>query len=199
MTESDRTPAPDPGRVTRLLQSWSDGDLQALEELSGLVYADLHRLAESYLRRERPGHTLQPTALIHESFLRLLSGAPKDWDGKAHFYGIAARVMRQVLVEHARRHRAGKRGGSAVRVSLDEGIAAAPVRDVDFEDLDEALEELGRLDERQARIVELRFFAGLGVEETAASLGISAATVKREWATARAWLNRRLGEQGPAR
>lgn len=194
MTESERTLAPDPGRVTRLLQSWSDGDLQALEELSGLVYADLHRLAESYLRRERPGHTLQPTALIHESFLRLLAGAPKDWEGKAHFYGIAARVMRQVLVEHARRHRAGKRGGSAVRVSLDEGIAASPARNVDFEDLDEALEELGRLDERQARIVELRFFAGLGVEETAASLGLSAATVKREWATARAWLNRRLSE-----
>lgn len=199
MTESDRTPSPDPGRVTRLLRSWSDGDRQALEELSGLVYADLHRLAESYLRRERPGHTLQPTALIHESFLRLLSGAPKDWEGKAHFYGIAARVMRQVLVEHARRHRAGKRGGSAVRVSLDEGIAAAPGRVVDFEDLDEALEDLGRLDERQARIVELRYFAGLGIEETAASLGLSPATVKREWATARAWLHRRLGEAGEAR
>lgn len=199
MAESDRTPASDPGRVTRLLQSWSDGDRQALEELSGLVYADLHRLAESYLRRERPGHTLQPTALIHESFLRLLSGAPKDWEGKAHFYGIAARVMRQVLVEHARRHRAGKRGGSAVRVSLDEGIAAAPGRVVDFEDLDEALEDLGRLDERQARVVELRFFAGLGIEETAAALGLSPATVKREWATARAWLHRRLGEVGEAR
>jgi RNA polymerase sigma factor (TIGR02999 family) len=199
MTESDRTPASDPGRVTRLLQSWGEGDRQALEELSGLVYADLHRLAESYLRRERPGHTLQPTALIHESFLRLLSGAPKDWEGKAHFYGIAARVMRQVLVEHARRHRAGKRGGSAVRVSLDEGIAAAPGRVVDFEDLDEALADLGRLDERQARIVELRFFAGLGIEETAASLGLSPATVKREWATARAWLHRRLGEAGEAR
>ena len=140
------------------------------------------------------GHTLQPTALVNEAYLKLAGQEALSFADRAGFFGLAAKVMRQLLVDHARAQNAAKRGGDALRVTLDEGIASHPSRDVDFADLDAALEELGRLDERQAKIVEMRFFAGLGIEETAAALGLSPATVKREWATARAWLYRRLSD-----
>ena len=186
------------GDVTRLLQRWSAGDAQAIGELLPLLYDELRRLAAAYMRRQPMGHTLQPTALVNEAYLKLAGQHGLSFADRAGFFGLAAKVMRQFLVDHARAHNAAKRGGEAVRVTLDEGIASLPARDVDFADLDTALEELGRLDERQAQIVELRFFAGLGIEETAAALSLSPATVKREWATARAWLYRRLGGRGPA-
>lgn len=186
------------GDVTRLLQRWGAGDAQAVEELLPLLYDELRRLAASYMRRQPMGHTLQPTALVNEAYLKLAGQSDLSFADRAGFFALAAKVMRRLLVDHARAHNAAKRGGDAVRVTLDEGIASLPSRDVDFADLDAALEELGRLDERQAQIVELRFFAGLGIEETAAALSLSSATVKREWATARAWLYRRLSDGGPA-
>jgi RNA polymerase sigma factor (TIGR02999 family) len=187
-----------PGDVTRLLQRWGAGDAQAMEELLPLLYDELRRLAAVYMRRQSQGHTLQPTALVNEAYLKLAGQSGLSFANRAGFFALAAKAMRQLLVDHARARNAAKRGGDAVRVTLDEGVASVPSRDVDFEDLDAALAELGRLDERQARIVELRFFAGLGIEETAAALDLSAATIKREWATARAWLYRRLSEGGPA-
>lgn len=174
------------------------GDAQAIGELLPLLYDELRRLAAVYMRRQPMGHTLQPTALVNEAYLKLAGQHGLSFAHRAGFFALAAKVMRQLLVDHARAHNAAKRGGDAVRVTLDEGIASIPSRDVDFADLDAALAELGRLDERQAQIVELRFFAGLGIEETAAALSLSPATVKREWATARAWLYRRLSDGGPA-
>jgi RNA polymerase sigma factor (TIGR02999 family) len=185
------------GDVTRLLQRWGAGDAQAVEELLPLLYDELRRLAAAYMRRQPMGHTLQPTALVNEAYLKLAGQDSLSFANRAGFFALAAKAMRQLLVDHARAHHAAKRGGDAVRVTLDEGVASVPSRDVDFADLDAALEELGRLDERQARIVELRFFAGLGIEETAAALSLSPATVKREWATARAWLYRRLSDGRP--
>ena len=185
------------GDVTRLLQRWGTGDAQAMEDLLPLLYDELRRLAAAFMRRQPPGHTLQPTALVNEAYLKLAGQQGLSFARRASFFALAATVMRKLLVDHARAHNAAKRGGDAVRVTLDEGIASLPSRDVDFEDLDTALAELGRLDERQARIVELRFFAGLGIEETAAALDLSPATIKREWATARAWLHRRLSDRGP--
>lgn len=184
--------------VTRLLQRWGAGDAEAMEELLPLLYEELRRLAAVYMRRQPQGHTLQPTALVHEAYLKLAGQHGLSFADRAGFFALAAKMMRRLLVDHARAHNAAKRGGDAVRVTLDEGVASLPSRDVDFEDLDTALAELGRLDERQAQIVELRFFAGLGIEETAVALGLSPATIKREWATARAWLYRRLGDRGPA-
>jgi len=184
--------------VTRLLQRWGAGDAQAMGELVPLLYDELRRLAAVYMRRQASGHTLQPTALVNEAYLKLAGQDGLTFADRASFFGLAAKVMRRLLVDHARAHDAAKRGGDAVRVTLDEGIASLPSRDVDFADLDAALTELGRLDERQAQIIELRFFAGLGIEETAAALSLSPATVKREWATARAWLYRKLGSGGPA-
>jgi RNA polymerase sigma factor (TIGR02999 family) len=186
------------GDVTRLLQRWGDGDAQAMADLLPLLYDDLRRLAAVHLRRQPPGHTLQPTALVNEAYLKLAGRQDLSFAHRAGFFALAATVMRKLLVDHARAHHAAKRGGDAVRVTLDEGIADRPSRDVDFLELDAALEELGRLDGRQARIVELRFFAGLGIEETAAALDLSPATVKRDWATARAWLYRRLSDREPA-
>ena len=183
------------GDVTRLLQRWGAGDTQAIGELLPLLYDELRRLAAVYMRRQSKGHTLQPTALVNEAYLKLAGQSGLSFADRAGFFGLAAKVMRQLLVDHARAHNAAKRGGVAVRVTLDEGIASVPSRDVDFEDLDAALAELGRLDERQARIVELRFFAGLGIEETAAALSLSTATIKREWATARAWLYLKLSDR----
>lgn len=180
------------GDVTRLLQRWGAGDTQAIGELLPLLYDELRRLAAVYMRRQPQGHTLQPTALVNEAYLKLAGQENLSFADRAGFFALAAKAMRQLLVDHARAHNAAKRGGDAVRVTLDEGIASVPSRDVDFADLDAALAELGRLDERQARIVELRFFAGLGIEETAVALSLSPATVKREWATARAWLYRAL-------
>ncbi len=186
------------GDVTRLLQRWGAGDAQAMGDLLPLLYDELRRLAAASMRRQRQDHTLQPTALVNEAYLKLAGQQGLSFAHRAGFFALAATVMRKLLVDHARAHNAAKRGGDAVRVTLDEEIAGLPSRDVDFADLDDALLELGRLDERQARIVELRFFAGLGIEEAAAALDLSPATVKREWATARAWLHRRLSDRGPA-
>jgi RNA polymerase sigma factor (TIGR02999 family) len=182
--------------VTALLVSWSHGDRRALEELMPLVYGELRRLAGSCLRRERPGHTLQSTAIVHEAFLRLVNQNDVEWRSRAHFYGIAAQMIRRILVDHARAHHAEKRGAGAVRVELAEAMAVSPAGEVDLVGLDNALERLAALDERQSRIVELRFFTGLSVDETAEVMGISPATIKREWSSARAWLFREMTNPG---
>lgn len=178
--------------VTRLLSDWSNGDRRALDELLPLVYEELRRLAGAYLRREREAHTLQSTALVHEAFLRMVNQRDVEWHGRAHFFGIAAQMIRRILVDHARAQRTAKRGSGAVMLELDESIAASQQRDLDLIALDDALSRLGAMDRRQGRIVELRFFAGLSVEDTAEVMGISTATVKREWASARAWLFREV-------
>jgi RNA polymerase sigma factor (TIGR02999 family) len=180
--------------VTELLRAWGGGDARALDQLVPVVYEELRRQAQRYLRREAPGHTLQTTALVHEAYLRLVDQRQARWESRSQFFGVAAQLMRRILVDHARRHHAGKRGGSAIGVPLEEGTAAAHERDVDVVALDEALTRLAALDERQARVVELRYFTGLGIEETAEVLGVSPATVKREWAIARAWLKRELAD-----
>lgn len=184
--------------VTRLLLRWSEGDADALGRLLPLIYGELRRIASNQLRRERPDHTLVPTALVHELYLRLVDQRRTTWENRAHFFGLAAQLMRRILVDHARAQHAEKRGGIVTRVSLDdalEGIqpeprASAPAADVLA--IDEALERLATIDQDQARIVELRFFAGLSVEETAHVLKRSPRTVKREWRLARAWLYRAL-------
>jgi RNA polymerase sigma factor (TIGR02999 family) len=178
--------------VTKLLIQWSKGDSEALDALVPLVYDELRRLAQLYLSREKPGHTLSSTALVHEAYLRLVQQKDVTWQNRAHFFGVAARIMRRILVDHARRHGYAKRGGGALTVSLDETIAAAPEREISLVALDEALDSLAKLDERQSRMVELRFFGGLSIEETSEVLGVSAPTVKREWASARAWLYREI-------
>ena len=163
-----------------------------------LVYDELRRLARLYLQRERPSHTLQSTALVHEAYLRMAGNSPPQWQNRAHFFGIAAHLMRQILVEHARGKGAAKRGGSAPRLTLDE-VEALPLQmDVDVVALDKALSELSAMDEQQGRIVELRFFGGLTIEDTSEVLGISPATVKRDWVTARAWLHRAITGEAPA-
>jgi len=179
-------------RITDLLVAWNDGRPEALEDLLPLVYAELRRLATGYLRHERGDHTLQPTALVHEAYLRLVDQRRVKWRNRAHFYGIAARMMRRVLVDHARARRAARRGGGVELMPLVENLASTSTRDVDVLALDEALERLAALDERQARIVELKYFGGLSIEETAEVLGISDATVAREWTAARAWLRAEL-------
>jgi RNA polymerase sigma factor (TIGR02999 family) len=181
-----------------LLVRWQGGDREALEKLMPLVYQELRRLAHHYLRQERTGHTLQSTALVHEAYLRLAGQNSPQWQNRAHFFGIAAHVMRQILVEYARGRSAAKRGGDALTVSLDEAVALTPQRDVDVIALDKALCELSELDAQQSRIVELRFFAGLTIEDTSEVLGISPATVKRDWVTARAWLFRTMTGEAPA-
>lgn len=178
--------------VARLLEAWNRGDGQAVDELLPLVYSELRALAGRYFRSERADHTLQPTALVHEAWLRLKGAAGYTLQDRAHFIGLAASAMRQILVDHARAHRAGKRGGGQARVVLDEAFAFSDRGDLDLVALDEALQALGSLEPRQARIVELRFFAGLTVEETAEALGLSPATVKRDWTFARAWLHREI-------
>lgn len=183
--------------VTELLVLWRQGDREAQERLMALVYDDLRRRAAGYLRRERGGHTLQPTALVNEAYLRLLGQDHVVWQNRAHFLAIAASMMRRVLIDHGRRQKAGKRGGAGTRVTLDDAFSPVSPRDLDLLALDAALSELAAIDEQQARIVELRAFGGLEVEEAAEVLGISPATVKRHWAFALAWLQRRL-LQGPA-
>jgi RNA polymerase sigma factor (TIGR02999 family) len=183
--------------VTGLLRRWSEGDAAALESLMPVVYAELRALAGSYLQSERPGHTLQPTALVHEAFLRLVGQNRVEWQNRAHFFGIAAQLMRRVLVDHARRRAAAKRDAGPVRIEFTEPSSEGSDRDPEILALDEALQGLESLDARQAKIVELRFFGGLTVEETALVTGVSTATVKREWRTARAWLRRTL-DSGPA-
>jgi RNA polymerase sigma factor (TIGR02999 family) len=177
--------------VTGLLREWSGGNRQALERLMPLVYGELRKLAASYLRAERADHTLQPTALVHEAYLRLVDQRSVNWQNRAHFFGIAAQMMRRILVDHARRRQAAKRDGATYRLQTEPGLEDVD-RDPELLALDEALTGLETLDVRQARIVELRFFGGLTVEETAEVTGISPATVKREWQTARAWLAREI-------
>ena len=187
-------PNPEQGEVTRLLQCWSGGDNHALDKLAPLVYRELRRLAARYLRPERRDHTLQPTALVHEAYLRLVDQTHIEPHSRAQFLAIAANLMRQILIDHARRHRAAKRGGGN-KVSLDEAAGAVQQqRPVDLIALNEALEKLAKLDPRQSRIVELRFFGGLTEEEIAEVLDVSPITVRRDWKMARAVLHNQLGE-----
>ena len=181
-----------PEVVTQLLIDWSKGDQTALNQLMPLVYAELHRLAASYLARERSDHTLQPTALVNEAYLRLIDQNGVAWENRAQFFGIAAQMMRRILVNHARDRHADKRGGHALRLSLDDAISFFEERDVNLVALDDALQALAALDPRQSQIVELRFFGGLTIEEVATQLHTSPATVKREWTTAKLWLLREL-------
>jgi RNA polymerase sigma factor (TIGR02999 family) len=189
-------PSDVPSPVTDLLTRWRAGDRQALDALLPLVYEELRRLARHYLRLERPDHTLQSTALVHEAYVRLVGQSAPQWQGRSHFYGVAARLMRQILVDHARTHAAEKRGGDAVRLTLDERVLAGPQRDFDVVALDQALDRLAEVSPQQSRIVELRFFAGLSIEDTADVMGISPATVKRGWTAARAWLFREMSPEG---
>ena len=179
---------PSQHEVTRLLIRLTDGDGDVLGELLPLVYDELRRLAAGYLRRERPGHTLQPTALVHEAYLRMVDQSQVHWQNRAHFLGVAAQMMRRILVDHARGQKAEKRGGDFQKLSLDENIDVSGERAADLVALDEALERLAEFDPQKARVVELRFFGGLSVEETAEVLGVSAPTVKRQWRMAKAWL-----------
>ena len=181
----------DQGEVTLLLRAMQSGDPTASEKLLPLVYNELHRLAEPYMRRERPNHTLQPTALINETYLRL-TGDTINWQNRAHFVGVAANIMRRVLVDHARAHKAGIRGGNLQRVEFEEGIAISKERSNEMLQLDDALNKLEEVNPRQAKVVELRYFGGLSVEEIAAILNIGPRTVEREWASARVWLFERM-------
>ena len=178
--------------VTRLLASWSRGDVEAREALIPLVYGELRRLAASYLRRERSDHTLQPTALVHEAYMRLVEQKSVQWQNRGHFFAITAQLMRRILVDHARTHLADKRGSGAPKVPLTEAIVMSQERPSELLALDEGLTRLAALDPQQARVVELRIFGGLTVEETAGVLGISAATVKRNWSMAKAWLSQEI-------
>jgi RNA polymerase sigma-70 factor (ECF subfamily) len=184
----------DPHEVTLLLSALSSGDEQAGEKLIPLVYDELRRLARSYMRRERTDHTLQATALVHEAYLKLVEQRSTNWQSRAHFFGVAAQVMRRILIDHARGHLRQKRGGEYEKVVLDEGLIFSPEQSAELLAVDEALKRLARRDERQARVVELRFFGGLSVEEAAAVLGISPKTVKRDWSVAKAWLYAELKE-----
>jgi RNA polymerase sigma-70 factor (ECF subfamily) len=184
---------PSPEEVTELLLAWNKGDSSALDRLVPLVYAELHRLARGYLRRERAGHTLQTTALIHEAYLRLIDARRVQWQNRAHFFGVAARLMRQILVGLARERGYQKRGGGARQVSFDEALVIDEGRGAELVELDEALAALAQFDERKAQVVEMRFFGGLTEEEIAAALDVSPETVRRDWRLARSWLRRRLG------
>jgi RNA polymerase sigma factor (TIGR02999 family) len=184
-----------PAAVASLLEGARQGDEQALATLVPLVYDELRRLAASYLRRERPGQTLQATALVHDAYLRLLQDSQLSWQNRAHFFGIAARSMRQILIERARSRHAAKRGGRQVRVTFDPGLIVPGREPLDFEALDDALTRLGALDPDLAGVVEVRFFGGLSIEEAAEAMGISPATVKRRWTLAKAWLARDLGSE----
>ena len=176
--------------VTQLLLKWSNGDREALENLLPLVYKELHQLAARYLRRERSDHTLQATALVHEAYLKLIDQREVRWQNRAHFFGVAAQAMRRILVDHARGHMAAKRGSGGVKISLDDNEAAivSDARAEEMVALDDALNQLSEIDPQKSRIVELRFFGGLSIEETAEVLGVGTATVTRQWRMARAWL-----------
>jgi RNA polymerase sigma-70 factor (ECF subfamily) len=177
--------------VCELLRAWTDGDTSALERLTPIVYDELHRLARRYMRGERPGHSLQTTALVNEAYLRLVGYERTQWQNRAHFFAVSAQVMRRILVEHARRHNL-KRGGGVPHVSLEEAALVGGNRAADLVALDDAMNTLGQLDPRKAQVVEMRFFGGLSVDETANVLKVSAATVMRDWSTAKAWLYREL-------
>ena len=177
--------------ISELLQAWNDEDPRARDELASLVHQELRKRAAAYLRRERRGHTLQPTALVHEAYLRLVGQRRAAWQNRAQFFAVAAQMMRRILIDHARGRAAAKRPGG-LRVTLDEGLQAVPPLDCEVIMLDEALRDLARLDERQAQIVELKYFGGLSEDEVAAVLSVSRATITREWQSARAWMYRRL-------
>lgn len=182
------------GEVTRLLRQLRAGQPEAAGQLIPLIYDELRRIAGAQMARERPGHTLQATAVVHEAYMRLAGDQEIEWQDRSHFFGIAARTMRRVLLDYARQRRAGKRGGEAARkVDIDADLVISDDRLEDVVALDEVLTRLSAMDEQQGRMVELRFFAGLNVEETASAMGISPRTVKREWRLARAWLERELG------
>lgn len=183
--------------VTQLLESWSQGNREALADLLPLVYDELRRLAASYMRFESPGHTLQATALVHEAYMRLIQQRDVHWRSRTHFFGIAAQMIRRILVDHIRATRAQKRGSGFAALSLDEAIGVPEKKNWEIVALDDALKTLAQFDPQQAKIVELRFFAGLSIEETATVIGISPATVKRDWVVAKAWLFRELSRMKP--
>jgi RNA polymerase sigma factor (TIGR02999 family) len=185
-------------QVTELLVQWRGGDRAALDALMPLVYAELRRLANHYLQRERSDHTLQSTALVHEAYVRLVGQDLPEWQNRAHFFGVAAQIMRQILVDYARTHKAAKRGGSVCKVTLEDAGDQPQAVDVDVVALDDALNVLAEMDPQQGRVVELKFFAGLSIEDTSEVLGISTSTVKRDWITARAWLFRELDRSSSA-
>jgi RNA polymerase sigma-70 factor, ECF subfamily len=190
---ANRDHAMQPEGITQLLIDWGKGDQAALEKLMPLVYSELRRLASNYLRRERAEHTLQPTALVNEAYLKLVDQRNAKWQNRAHFFGISAQLMRRILVDHARQHQAVKRGGSAQqRISITSAEKIAKQPEVDLLALNEALDELSKMDPQQGQIVELKFFGGLSIEEIAEVLGIGHATVERDWKMARAWLRRQL-------
>lgn len=180
--------SPSPEEVTQLLLDWSDGNQAALDKLMPLVYEELHRLAHQYMARERPEHTLQTSALLNEAYLRLVDQKNVHWQNRAQFFGIAAKLMRQILVDHARQRHRAKRGGDAHQVPLDEAMIVLSCRAAEMMALDEALVSLATLDQRKSQILELRFFGGLSIEETAEVLGVSPGTVMRDWTLAKAWL-----------
>ena len=188
------TPAPQ--EVTQLLIDWSGGDQAALEKLMPLVYEELHRLAHRYMGRERPGHTLQTSGLVNEAYLRLIDQSQVHWQNRAHFYGIAAQMMRRILVDYARNRHYAKRGGNNHQVSLNEALIVSEQRSAEVMALDDALKSLATIDERKSQIVELRFFAGLSIEETAEVLAVSPGTVMRDWTLAKAWLRREMMGDG---
>ena len=183
---------PSPEEVTRLLVDWGNGDVGALEQLTPLVYQELRRLAHQHMNRERPDHTLQTSALVHEAFFRLVDQRNVHWQNRAHFFGIAAQIMRRILVDYARTRSYAKRGGGARAVSLDEGLIVSPERNAEVVAVHEALEELAKFDARKSQVVELRFFGGLSINETAEVLGISPGTVSSDWTMAKAWLRREI-------
>lgn len=183
---------PSTEEVTQVLRELSDGHETAPERLMPLVYNELRRLAAGYLERERPEHTLQPTALVHEAYIRLVDWKNVSWQNRAHFFALAAQVMRRILVDHAREKKAEKRGGRLARLALEEAVSFPQQRDVDLIALDDALKELALIDPTQSKIVELRFFGGLTIEDTAETMKVSPATIKREWAMAKAWLHKRI-------
>ena len=181
--------------ITQLLIAWNKGEAAALEKLAPLVHKELHRLARRYMRGERPGHLLQTTALVNEAYLRLIDWKNVEWQNRAHFFGLAAQIMRRILVDFARSRQREKRGGDALQVSLSEAANLPQARRADLVALDDALQTLERLDSRQAHVVEMRFFAGLSLEETAEALNVSVATVRRDWSIAEAWLFRELSQR----
>ena len=189
--------APPRQEVTQVLVDWSKGDQNAPERLMPLVYEELRKLARNYLQRERSDHTLQATGLVHEAYLRLVDQSSMSWQNRAHFFAVAAQVMRRILVDHARAHRAEKRGGEREKIEFDEALAPSGEKAVDLIALDDALQDLVTFDSRQSRIVELRFFGGLTNEEIGDVLGISPRTIKREWRLAKAWLRREIMKAQP--
>jgi len=184
-----------PHEVTKLLVAWSDGDRAALNELTPLVYEELHRLAHNHMGRERQGHTLQTSALVNEAFVRLIDQRNVHWQNRTQFFSIASRLMRRILIDHARSHHYAKRGGGTRRVSLDEAAVVAQEQAAELVALDDALKSLAAIDPRKCQVVELRFFGGMSVEESAAVLGVSAVTVMRDWSTAKAWLQREMEKE----